>query len=228
MNKLLKLALCAGLAFGLVGCGSSGGEGEAEPEQNNEPQELVIEESGYYLSSDTSPYVMYGVKLTNPNENYYVKFPVISVTSYDAEGNILGTSEQTLFTIAPGETIEFASQADCNQIAPANVEFKVTNLEEDYIEGNCPKVTEGIEVVDGNVVQDGSGIGYRATGFVKNNRDEDLDNAMVSVLFYSGDTLVGGQMGFADNIPAGQQVPFDNFIYSVPAYDSFKIVAMEW
>lgn len=226
MNKLLKLALCAGLAFGLVGCGSSGGE--TEPEQNNEPQELVIEESGYYLSSDTSPYVMYGVKLTNPNENYYVKFPVISVTSYDAEGNILGTSEQTLFTIAPGETIEFASQADCNQIVPANVEFKVTNLEEDYVEGNCPKVTEGIEVVDGNVVQDGSGIGYRATGFVKNNRDEDLDNAMVSVLFYNGDTLVGGQMGFADNIPAGQQVPFDNFIYSVPAYDSFKIVAMEW
>mgnify|MGYP007069435582 FL=1 len=51
---------------------------------------------------------------------------------------------------------------------------------------------------------------------------------MVSVLFYSGETLVGGQMGFANNIPAGQQVPFDNFIYSVPTYDSFKIVAMEW
>ena len=226
MNKLLKALLCAGLIFGLVGCGSSGGE--AEPEENNEPQELVIEESGYYLSSDTNPYVMYGVKVTNPNEKYYVEFPVISVTSYDDEGNILGTSEQTLFTIAPGETIEFASQADCNQVTPANVEFKVTNLEEDYVEGDCPKVTEGIEVVDGNVVQDGSGIGYRATGFVKNNRDEDMDSARVSVLFYSGDTLVGGEMGFANNIPAGQQVPFDIFIYSVPAYDSFKIVAMEW
>lgn len=226
MKKILSSIVALTLFLGLSGCGSSGSEGQTE--QNNEPKELVIEESGYYLSSDTSPYVMYGVKLTNPNEKYYVEFPVISVTSYDAEGNILGTSEQTLFTIAPGETIEFASQADCNQVAPANVEFKVTNLEEDYIEGDCPKVTEGIEVVDGNVVQNGSGIGYRATGFVKNNRDEDIDNAMVSVLFYSGETLVGGQMGFANNIPAGQQVPFDNFIYSVPTYDSFKIVAMEW
>ena len=226
MKKFLSSIFAITLFLGLSGCGSSGGEGQTD--QNNEPKELVIEESGYYLSSDTSPYVTYGVKLTNPNENYYVKFPVISVTSYDDEGNILGTSEQTLFTIAPGETIEFASQADCNQVAPTNVEFKVTNLEEDYIEGDCPKVTEGIEVVDGNIVQDGSGIGYRATGFVKNNRDEDIDNAMVSVLFYSGETLVGGQMGFANNIPAGQQVPFDNFIYSVPTYDSFKIVAMEW
>ena len=64
---------------------------KGQTDQNNEPKELVIEESGYYLSSDTSPYVMYGVKLTNPNENYYVKFPVISVTSYDDKGNILGT-----------------------------------------------------------------------------------------------------------------------------------------
>lgn len=41
MNKLLKALLCAGLIFGLAGCGSSGGETEEKKKNLKTPSKLI-------------------------------------------------------------------------------------------------------------------------------------------------------------------------------------------
>lgn len=225
MKKLLSSIFAITLFLGLSGCGSS--RGETEPEQNNDPQELVIEESGYHLSSDTSPYIMYSVKVTNPNEDYYVNSAAINVTAYDAEGNILASTPQSWGPIAPGESVYFAGQADCNQVAPANVEFEVTNTKDDYSENPDREALTELEVSNTNIMQDQ--FSSSVTGVVKNTMDEDIGGSWVSVIFYKEGAMIGGKFTFTEGISSGGEMPFDISIYQMPeGYDDYKVYAYNW
>lgn len=229
MNKLLKALLCAGLIFGLVGCGSSGGETEEKKEPENsikanseERQDLVIEESGYYLSSPDYPWVNYAVKVTNPNDEYYVAMPQLSVTSYDANGAVLGTSETILQPMEPGQTIIYSFQADCNQQQPANVEFKIINTSGDYSKvKNSQKAVE-LEASNLNITNDG--YYYKLTGNVKNNSGkETTGTSMVFVVFYKEGKIVGGTGTYLSDMQVDAEMAFDITTQVVPDYDEIKV-----
>lgn len=227
MNKLLKSLLCAGLVLGLAGCGSSGETNKTEEPESNQPKELQIDKTGYFLSDDTSPYVLYGIQLTNPNEKYYVNFPSFTITSYDSEGNILASDEQMLSSIAPGDTVYFSGQADCNQQVPNKVEFKVSNTESDYVENPVADPLVALEVGNTNIMQDG--YSSSITGVVKNTTDEEINSAWLSAIFYKGDNIVGGAFTTSSSISPGGEVPFDMFIYRLPSdYDNYKVYAYNW
>lgn len=229
MNKLLKSLLCAGLVLGLAGCGSSGETGKTEEPTNSlkagtsARQDLEIEETGWYLSDDQYPYVNYAMTLTNPNSDYYVALPQISVTSYDAEGAVLGSTETYLQPLEPGQIITFAFQADCNQQTPDKVEFKVINTEKDYSKVESTYKTVELETSNVNITNDG--YWYKITGMVKNNTEKDTYNTpMVSVLFYKEGKLVGGTGTIMEDMSAGSELAFDTIVSQVPDYDEMKVV----
>lgn len=225
MKRFLSMFLCLGLVLGITGCGSStGGEKESESSvktNSEERQDLKIEETGWYLSDDTYPYVNYSMKITNPNKNYYVALPQISVTSYDADDNILGSTETYLRPLEPGQTINFAFQADCNQTAPDHVEFKVINTKKDYRKEKTTTKTIELEASNVNVVFDG--YWYKITGMAKNTSEQDTKgNPAVCIIFYKEGKMVGGTGTYLEDMGAGTELAFDAMASQLPDYDEIK------
>ena len=214
--------LCLGLLFG---CSET-----SEPEEKqaeNERQDLEIVKSGYSLSSEDMPYIMYGIELKNPNTSYSVEFPNVKITAYDKDGNVLATSDQTFNTIAPGETIYWGSQADCAEQVPDKVTFEVTNLEEDYLETEDLSSSKDLEITQKNVNSDEFSTNF--TGKVKNNGSEDISSVNISVILYKDDQIVFGTGGYVDNLAAGKELPFEVSEYSdIPEYDTYEVYALNW
>lgn len=193
----------------------------------NERQDLEIVKSGYSLSSEDMPYIMYGIELKNPNTSYSVEFPNVKITAYDKDGNVLATSDQTFNTIAPGETIYWGSQADCAEQVPDKVTFEVTNLEEDYLETEDPSSSKDLEITQKNVNSDEFSTNF--TGKVKNNGSEDISSVNISVILYKDDQIVFGTGGYVDNLAAGKELPFEVSEYSdIPEYDTYEVYALNW
>lgn len=222
MKKIFMSLLCLGLLFG---CSET-----SEPEEKqakNERQDLEIVKSGYSLSSEDMPYIMYGIELKNPNTSYSVEFPNVKITAYDKDGNVLATSDQTFNTIAPGETIYWGSQADCAEQVPDKVTFEVTNLEEDYLETEDPSSSKDLEITQKNVNSDEFSTNF--TGKVKNNGSEDISSVNISVILYKDDQIVFGTGGYVDNLAAGKELPFEVSEYSdIPEYDTYEVYALNW
>lgn len=222
MKKIFMSLLCLGLLFG---CSET-----SEPEEKqakNERQDLEIVKSGYSLSSEDMPYIMYGIELKNPNTSYSVEFPNVKITAYGKDGNVLATSDQTFNTIAPGETIYWGSQADCAEQVPDKVTFEVTNLEEDYLETEDPSSSKDLEITQKNVNSDEFSTNF--TGKVKNNGLEDISSVNISVILYKDDQIVFGTGGYVDNLAAGKELPFEVSEYSdIPEYDTYEVYALNW
>lgn len=67
MKNLFKLMMCSILISSLVACFSPQKTNpKKESTTYHKPKELEIIESGYGLSE--TPYIMYGVKIKNPNQ----------------------------------------------------------------------------------------------------------------------------------------------------------------
>lgn len=232
MNKILKTVLCVGLVLGIVGCGSSAGDSqtaksETQTVESNEFKGLIIEESGYFLTNNTDPYILYSVKLTNQNEKYYVNFAKVNITAYDAEGKILASTDYMWGDIAPGESAYFAGQADYNGIVPAKVEFKVANIKDDYSENTKANLLTELEVSNTNIVH--GDLSSSVTGVVKNTMEEDIGSAWVSVIFYKEGVMIGGEHSFSEAVSAGGEMPFDISIYHLPeGYDDYRVYAYTW
>lgn len=89
MKKIINALICAMMVLGLSGCGSSGNEKESNVKENDKSTEklpLEIVQSGYFDTE--SPNVMYGVIIKNPNTEYTVDFPTITITMYKEDGSI--------------------------------------------------------------------------------------------------------------------------------------------
>lgn len=222
MKKIFMSLLCLGLLFGC--------SGTSEPEEKqvkNERKDLEIVKSGYSLSSEDMPYIMYGIELKNPNTSYSVEFPNVKIAAYDKDGNVLATSDQTFNTIAPGETIYWGSQADCAEQVPDKVTFEVTNLEEDYLKTEESSSSKDLEITQKNVNSDEFSTNF--TGKVKNNGSEDISSVNISVILYKDDQIVFGTGGYVDNLAAGKELPFEVSEHSdIPEYDTYEVYALNW
>lgn len=148
--------------------------------------------------------------------------PQLSVTSYDANGAVLGTSETILQPMEPGQTIIYSFQADCNQQQPANVEFKIINTSGDYSKvKNSQKAVE-LEASNLNITNDG--YYYKLTGNVKNNSGkETTGTSMVFVVFYKEGKIVGGTGTYLSDMQVDAEMAFDITTQVVPDYDEIKV-----
>lgn len=222
MKKIFISLLCLGFLFG---CSET-----SEPEEKqaeNERKDLEIVKSGYSLTDDDFPYMMYGIELYNPNTSYAVEYPTVKITAYDKDGNVLATSDQTFNTIAPGETIYWGAQADCAEQIPDKVTFEVTNLEEDYIKSKEQSASKDLEITQKNLKK--NEYDTRFTGKVKNNGSKDFSQINISIILYKDGNIVFGSNGYVDNLAVDKELPFEVYHYGdIPEYDTYEIYAMDW
>lgn len=195
------------------------------------PVELV--NSGYTVYQE-GPYtkVSYAVELKNPNEDYAVEFPVIRITSKNADGGILSNDEQTLMAIAAGDTMFYGNVALYEGAAPETVEISVLSGDDDYDfqlqQGSEILYTRDLQVSNISMI-DGDHRSF--TGEVSNQSKIDLSNYAITVIYKMGDTIVGGTTGYGDALKSGATAPFEIDDYDdfpSESFDGYEIFAIQW
>ena len=234
--KVLALAAVIILALGMVGCGgqsgdsssgaSSGGSGASAAVQSAEPQDLILEETGYTVTEQG--YVMYGFKLTNPNESYGAYYPVVQITGKTADGKIAFTDNQTMIAICPGESIYYGFQAG-NGTAPDTVEFAAKVESRNWKQTDVTR--EGLYTI-GNLSDNGENYGIRTfTGEITLEKEDDtaLEPAITLILRDDSGNIVYGYSTFMmSELSVGTPTAFEIAAYGVPEFANFEVHATPW
>ena len=234
---LLVLAMATVVAFGIAGCGQSGkassgseASGSASASaaaQSSDPQPLVIEESGYTVTDQG--YVMYGFKLTNPNENFGAQFPKVQITGKSADGKVVFSDEQVLGSIYPGETITYGSQAG-NGNAPDTVEFTAKVDNRNWKQTDAKR--EGLYTLE-NLSDNGSNYGIESyTGEITLNKEDKAATkpAITLILRDESRAIVYGYTTYqTSELSVGEKTPFEIRAYGIPdTARYFEISATPW
>lgn len=197
---------------------------EAPKEEEKSVLPIEIKEFSYTLSGD---YLYYAVHLYNPNESYILEFPKFRISARDADGVLLGSEEQTLMQIYPQRDAWYGSMAFSVDEAPDKVEIEVLPTEDYNVKNvSTAEHTEfkPLEVIN-TAIRDES----RIVGEVKNNNDYEIKSAVVSIIFRDeSGKLLGGDVTFVDNVPAGGTAPFDKGLYIKFITDNYEVYADNW
>lgn len=192
-------------------------------------KEIELLNSGYSaLQNDGSTTILYAVEIVNNNAEYAISFPKILITAKDADGKILKTEEVTLMGIAAGDKYTYGNTVSYEGNAPASVDISVGNGDDDYVTQEGSEFIKSNELSVSNVSEN-SGTFKIFTGELTNSSSKDLDNIAITVIYKSGDKIIGGETSYADNIKAGETKPFEISTYSnFTGYDSYVISAIQW
>ena len=234
-KKLLIIMLLTAFALILMtACGGSAepaaeGDGSGENDVNETtaaaaPAEVQLLDYGYSVSEDN--FMTCGYVIQNPSEDTAYEFPVVNVTAYDENGDVLATEEQTMNKIQPGETQAFTSLVDCNGTSPDKVEIDIDTGEAISPSADAIKSSD-LEISGTNERTDDLD-DTSITGKIKNNASKDTDSAAVTVLFKKEGKIVYGATSFVDNLGAGKEKAFEVTEYNVPEHDSFEVSALDW
>lgn len=182
---------------------------------------LEIKEFGYGLTDKN--YLYHGIILYNPNESIAYTFPKYRVTARDAEGILLGTSEQTLSIIYPGQTCAFSFQSFQCEEEPSDVQVEVLDPKEYHIRNvsTLSKPTyQPFEIINFAIRDD------KLVGEVSNPNDYDYDRISVTVIFRDeNNNICGGNTTFVNDLNANSTVPFDIYINRKFITDNFEVYA---
>lgn len=209
-KKLLALFSCAFIAamvMCLAGCSAE----EPEP-----PQELQVIETGFIESEFGG--TDFAVVIENPNEDVTAEFPTITVTGYDADGNILFSQDSLTDFVYPGEKAYFISSDQATGVDHIDVQTTVSDDNWIIVEDDDKY---SFEVTDLNPQTDEYG-SMTFSGKVTNNSSKDVSSVLVDILVRDeSGALITGYSTYADNVPAGQSRTFTAYsIGEVPGYAS--------
>lgn len=228
MKKVLTMFLALLLCFGLTACGGSDNDTSKEDKKDKvekkdeEKKALEIADSGYSMAKD---YLVYGVAVKNPNNEYSIEFPTYVVTAYAEDGSVIATEDQVLNLISPQETIYWAGQVDCKGQTPAKVEFTTKKSDKKFTKDK-KTINSTLSIENPNEVVGDYNTTY--TGIVKNDHSKDLESVAIILILKNDEKIVGGQSTFVDDIPSKQTAPFEiNSYHDVP-HNSFEIFTYDW
>ncbi|MBQ6401064.1 MAG: hypothetical protein IJI20_02120 [Firmicutes bacterium] len=226
-----KIVMMTGIAlmglFLLVDCGSGdsdAGSGASGSPAKGSSEEVQLLESGYCLTEDC--YLKYGFVIENPSKDTAFEFPVVTVTAYDENGEVLATGDQTMGKIQPGEKQAFASLMDCNGKKPDKVAFDIDTG--DAIAPSDEAIRSSDFEIAGTNERTDEYDETAVTGTIKNNSASDTDSAAVTVLFRKEGKIVCGTTEFVDNLGAGKEKAFEAAEYGVPEHDAYEVTAIDW
>lgn len=194
----------------------------AEKSDKADFKNVEIADSGWYLKNNE--WLYYYVVLHNPNEKIAVEFPSFRITARDANGVLLGTEDQTLSIIYPGQDFVFGSQAFSVDEMPDKVEFEMLDAE-DYNLKNVSVLDEfkPLEVVNAGVKSE------KLLGEVKNPNDYDIDTvAVVAICKNAAGEIIGIENTYVDNVKAGSTTPFSTSVYLKESVESVECYANQW
>lgn len=188
--------------------------------------DLEILEAGWDIVNE---FLYYGVRIHNNSDTTVVQYPAFRIVARSADGSLLGTTEQVLNVIYPGEDCFWAGLGFELAEKPTVVEFEVLDPEEwnlsavslsaDYMH----LVVEGISVKKDSVFTN-------ILGEVVNLNDVDINMAAIVCICRDADgKMLAGDIGFVDNVKSGKKVPFSVMaMYCSEEIDSHEVYAYPW
>lgn len=171
--------------------------------------------------------VFYAAEIENPNKDYAVAFSRIIVTIKDEEGKILKNEEQVLNCIAAGDNIIYGNSIPYEGKEPSNVEISVSNGDDYYIQDDSIYLKSS-EFTFSNISEN-NGTYKTFTGEITNNSNVNVSMAAISVIYKSGDDIIGGEVAYVDDLKAGETRAFEISASSdIEGYDSYEFYAIQW
>lgn len=184
-------------------------------------KDLEIKESGCYVSGD---YLNYYVVLHNPNDEIAVEFPSFRITARDADNVLLGTEDQTLSIIYPGQDFYYGFQAFSVDEVPTSVDFEMITPE-DYNLKNASGLDEftPLEVINTAVRDD------NFVGEISNSNSYKIDSAIIVVICKdSSGNVTYVNSTFVDDIASEGTAPFSISYYGDVDTTNVEYYANQW
>lgn len=225
MKKIFAIILSVVMCFGLAACSGGGSTEQA----SSEPKELKLVDSGYsYIDN----YLYYAFIIENPNEDIVVQFPTVRITARNSEGEVLGTTDQTLSDIHSNQRVEHAFLGFELTEAPSNVDFEILPSEDyNLISEESSEYPNMKKMTTTGVTETVDEFGYPSfSGEIVNENDYDFSSVAISVLFRDSEgKLIGGDTTYVDNVSANGNTPFtlDVITYRFE-YSSYDIFVNPW
>ena len=190
--------------------------------------DLEITKTGYSICDG---YINYGIVLHNNSDKNAVLFPGYKLTARSENREVLGTTEQILNIIYPGQDYIWAGLGFDVPEMPANVEFQIIDPEAFNIEAASllehPKYLP-LEAKGINCRSD-EFMGYTFTGEIYNPNDYKISSVCIFVVLKDEEgAILGGEMTFADDLDAKGTVPFELYLYEDIEFSDYDIYANSW
>ena len=184
-------------------------------------KDLEIKDSGWYVDGD---YLKYFIVIHNPNDEIAVEFPSFRITARDSDNIVMGTEDQTLSIIYPGQDFYYGSQAFSVDGVPDTVDFEMLSPEE-YNLKNASVMDEfkQLEVINTAVREE------KFVGEISNPNDYDIDSAIIVVVCKdSSGNVVYVDSTFVDDVASGKTVPFSMSFYKDVDTTNVEYYANQW
>ena len=185
-------------------------------------KDLEVKDSGWYLKN--GQWLYYYVVLHNPNEEIAVNLPGFRITARDANGGLLGTTDQILSVIYPGQDFVFGSQAFEVGSMPDKVDFEILTVD-DYKLKSVGGLQEykPLEVVNANISSD------KILGEISNPNEYDLDQVtLVAICRNAAGELIGVENTYVSDVKANSTTPFSTSAYIDGEVASIECYANQW
>jgi len=185
-------------------------------------KDLEVKDSGWYLKN--GQWLYYYVVLHNPNEEIAVNLPGFRITARDVNGGLLGTTDQILSVIYPGQDFVFGSQAFEVGSMPDKVDFEILTTD-DYKLKNVGGLQEykPLEVVNANLSSD------KILGEISNPNEYDLDQVtLVAICRNAAGELIGVENTYVSDVKANSTTPFSTSAYIDGEVASIECYANQW
>lgn len=245
MRKIVVSALSAVLALALCGCAASepatnevtadestqaseaseGGAKQVESSGPSERKPLEISESGYWVDSNGNQ--NYAVIIENPNTDWAVALPEVTIKGVDSSGNTVDTQTANAYLIFPEGKVAVCGTS-CIEGA-TDIEFSVNAPD-----GNWTSDIQGMTQSDLNEVlyveSVNETVGERKNvviaGDVVNKMDAELNNVSVNLVFRDeSGAIVGGTQTYISTISPESEAPFSDDIRKPPSYATVEASA---
>lgn len=183
---------------------------------------LEITDSAWYVESEK--WLKYCVTLRNTSEDTIIEFPSFRITARDKDGVLLGTEDQTLSVIYPGQDFVYGFQAFSVEEIPETVEFEPLPPADYNIKKlGSSKGFDPLTVVNDKLRSD------KYVGEISNPNDFAIDNAVV--VFVGKDAngdLVKIDVAFVDDVPANGTAAFEISLWGNKEIASYESYANQW
>ncbi len=231
-KAIIAAALCGAMVASMAGC--SGGEQtepveqqepastEAAVQQSEEPEPLEVAESGYYYDDYGMWY--FAAIIDNPNMGWAAQNIQLSVSAKDADGKIVGTQDCYL-------TLLFAngSNAVCGAISAEgaeSLEFQIVENSNMWVQEETQQAEYDESIYVQNVNETVDDYGYTTVaGEAVSEATGAFVGASANIVFRDAEgKIVGGNVAYISDLPAGSTVPFSvDYMSNVPEHDKTEV-----
>ena len=183
-------------------------------------------ESDYYLiDQETGMHYLIELKIGGDLDNKKARSEKEALLEqYCILTNDLGSEEQVLSVIYPGQEFVFGSQAFSVEEAPETVEFEVLPPSDyNLTNASTAKAYKPLTIINDKIRSE------RYVGEVSNPNDYAIDSVRVMITGWDSEgNLIEIEGGFVNDLPANGTVPFDISLRTDQEIAKYEAFANQW